>query len=270
MKKIDVSYLQFTVGLILKFGNIGVNDISVMMDMIGIDNFSDVKDNDIGKYICKNDNGRYGFDISVVRRYYEDIDDFSEVMVEYQGEYVRKFLENIDLFEFVLRKIKMMDKVLIDNYDKDFSEIEKYVIAELKRRKYLNDYWYDYSDECLSTMITMLGDLYLFKIDYVEDIDNFSKIVRDSGYNDKLLDAYFVTYRFDVGIDYVRNNIMNIDNFLEFCDLYRINSYMIIGADSISKASGNYIGVFDCGFDTIRGVGKNISDKVKKREYVKR
>ena len=179
MKKNDVSYLQIVVGLILKFGNIDVNDISVLMDMIGIDNFSLVKDNNIGKYICKNDNGRYEFDLSVVKRYYENIDDFSLVMGEYQGEYVRVFLEEIDLFEFVLRKIKIMGKVLVDNYDKDFSEIERFVITELKNRKYLNDFWYDYSDKCLSTMIMMFGDLYLFKIDYADEVDNFSKIVSD-------------------------------------------------------------------------------------------
>lgn len=266
MKKIDVSYLQIVVGLILKFGNIDVNDISVLMDMVDIDDLTEVIDKDIGKYICKNDNGRYEFDISVIRRYYEDIDDFYEVMRDYQGEYVGDILDGIDLFEFVLRKIKMKDNVLIDNYDKNFSGIERCIIKELKKRKYINDYWYDVSDDCLSTMVAMFGDLYLFKIDYVDEIDNFSKIVRDSGYNDKLLDAYFVTYRFDMGIEYVRNNIMNIDNFLDFCCLYGINPCMSV--DAYNNVNCFFVNGFE--FDNTRDIGRNINCGCKKKGYVKR
>lgn len=263
MEKIDVNYLHLVVGLILKFGSIDVYDISLLINLMDIDDLTEVMDNDIGKYICKNNNGRYEFDKNVVGRYYEDIDDFYDVMREYQGEYVRKFLEDIDLFEFILRKIKMMDKVLIDNYDKDFSEIERDVIDELKRKKYLSDYWYDYSDNCLSTMVAMFGDLYLFKIDYVDDVDNFSKVVRDSGYNDRLLDAYFVTYRFDMGVDYVRNRIMNIDNFIDFCYLYGINPS--VNVDSFCKDNDNYVGVFGCRFDFNGDVGMDINDNFKKR-----
>ena len=90
----------------------------------------------------------------------------------------------------------------------------------------------------------------------------------DSGYNDKLLDAYFVTYRFDLGIDYVRNKIMNIDNFLEFCCLYGINLCMCVGNDNVSKDNGNCVLV--SGVDIIRDVGGNISCGYKKKEYVKR
>lgn len=236
MKNINISYEQLVSGLLLKFGSIDTSDISVLMDMMGIDNFSSVGQDEVFKYIKRNDDNRFVFNLDMIKRNYEVKEDFYLVVQNFQGSYIKKFLDNMDLFEFVLRKIKMLDKVLVDNYNLNFSDIQKFVISELKNKKYLNDYWYDFSDECLSTMLTAGGELYLFKINYKNIIDRFSKSLRDNGYNDRLLDAYLITHRLDMDLDYIKN-IMNVDSFLEFCDVYDINPYIDDG-DSKKYDSG--------------------------------
>ena len=223
MKNRNISYEMLVSGLLLKFGSVDTTDISVMMDMMGIENFSSIGQDDVFKYIKRNDDNRFVFNLDMIKRNYEVSEDFYLVMKKFQGRYIKNFLENIDLFEYVLRNIKLLDKVMVDNYKFDFSDIQIFVINELKNRKYLNDYWYDYSDVCLCTMLTLWGDLYLFKIDYSDAIEKFSKKLRDNGYNDKLLDVYLVSpHRYDLGREYIEDRIMNIDSFLEFCLIYGI------------------------------------------------
>lgn len=223
-KEIKISYDELVVGLLLKFGSIDVNDISVAMDMMGIKNFASVNDSGIGKYIKRNDKNRYVFDMDMVNICYEMVDDFYVVVRYFQGDVVRKFLENVDLFEFVLRKIKVIGKVSLNKYDVSFSEFQQYVINELKVKRFLID-CYDDKDEGKYTKITARGNLYLFMIDNKGLVNNFCNELRDMGYDDTLIDAFLIVKNLDGDIDNIRTSILNVESFLEFCDFYELNPY---------------------------------------------
>lgn len=223
-KEIKISYDELVVGLLLKFGSIDVNDILVAMDMMGIKNFVSVNDSGIGKYIKRNDKNRYVFDMDMVNICYEMVEDFYVVVRYFQGDVVRKFLENVDIFEFVLRKIKVIGKVSLNKYDVCFSEFQQYVINELKVKRFLT-YCYDDKDEGKYTKITARGNLYLFMIDNKGLVNNFCNELRDMGYDDTLIDAFLIVKNLDGDIDDIRKSILNVESFLEFCDFYELNPY---------------------------------------------
>lgn len=228
MKNRMFSYDEIVVGLILKFGSIDVFDISVLVDMIGIDNFSGCKNEDMFKYICKNNEDRFEFNRKMIKRNYECVDDFNTVVHGVVNSRLKNFLDNMDLFEFVLRKIEKICMLNQKECNYSFSELEKNVIDELKRLGYVVSYsnqnvnGFDYN----SLKLSKKGILYLFLIDNDKIIKKFTKLLKDNGYNDKLLEMFLIVQDLDNDIKYIEEKVFTIDYFCQFCDVYDVNPYV--------------------------------------------
>lgn len=231
----EFSYNQFIVGLLLQFGSIDFDDVKLLIDMLDIKNFSKSDDSSMRKFIKLLDNGRIIFDNEVIGTVYNDVNDFYLMAENYQGNIVLNYLENIDEFEFVLRKIKLLDNMMKEDFYNFLSIHQVGIVNELYRNGYLiNSFRKSDTDEIYKEIsLTKRGELYLYLIDNKDKIKNFSCKFRKLGYDELLIQPFLITQDLDENPD----DILQVDNFLDFCDIF--NKYpMALEVDNDSKRIG--------------------------------
>lgn len=211
MKKI--SYDEMIIGLLLKFGSIDINDIHILINLIGIENVSSINECDIGKYIKKNDDNRIEFNMDIVKEMYESMDDFYMTIENSCCEKLRKILDNMDVKEFVLRKVILLNNNINNSM---FSSFQWFVLNSLYKSGNLI-----MIDDM--TVLTKRGKLYLFLIENRKIIDEFSFMLSNNGYDSRLVETFLISQDIDIGIIDIKERILTLDNFLSFCDIYDIN-----------------------------------------------
>lgn len=215
MKKEKITFNQLTAGALLKFGKLDSIDMTLLMG--GIFNFAELIQNE---YDYMNNyfmvvNGNILLNEDYVRKYYQTVN--TELLEKMQGSLVKEYMDNLEMREFVLRKIKLLgDSCIIS-----FNDVNKnFSIPQMKTMNWL------YQERCImnchknvmsceeyTIKLTKRGELYLYLIDNKKEVEEFIKVLKEYGYSDLLLDAFLISQ--DLRSN--SKNILTLDTFLQFC-----------------------------------------------------
>lgn len=222
MKKQIISFHQLAALSFLKFGKLDGIDMTLIMrecsDIVTVELLDESDD-----YFLMN-NGRIMLEENYIKRFNKNVD--KGLFEEISWNIIQKYLDNIDMYGFVLRKIKMLNPCCADDDEilKNFCLLQIKILKKLYQDGYVMDYLMNdsvYGDyEVIKS--TKRGELYLFLVEYKNDVDNFRMLLRDNGYNTVLIDAFLITQ--DLSMDI--GEILTLDNFVSFYGEYDVNSYL--------------------------------------------
>ena len=213
MEKLKVSFENILAGLILRFGKANVTDIKVVQDDLfnryGVVMSPFALDyHGISNYIMK-----------IGDNYHSIGTEESKVgLAEKQGEFMKSYLENINVEDLVLLKINELGTVPDYIIPTVFSDEQDRVLADLVddlKVVYVwnNDVPYDDYQE---VQLTFLGRARVFELQYKEQVDEFRELLSSSGYDVNLMPDFLRVQDFDRDV----YDILNLDNFLYFCNKY--------------------------------------------------
>lgn len=216
MKREKITFEQLALLSFIKFAVLDGVDMTVLMNMIK--NNSEVQfDDSSNDYYIMND-GMIMLQNSFVEKFKKNID--RELYESLETTKALKSLDNINVLEFVLRKIKLigLGNLVFDEVSENFSFIQKRAINRLYHDGMIMDYVHKdkiYNDY-QAIKLTKRGELYLFLIDNKKLIDNFREELKEIGYNGDLLEAYLIT----VDLSEEVSKILTLEGFVSFCNEY--------------------------------------------------
>lgn len=208
MRKKTICLDQLAVLSFYRFGKLDGIDMTILMRMC-----SDVIDVDISsdsdKYSLM-DNGVIKLNEGYVKAFGRNVS--SELFEGLTGIGIYKSMDNIDMFEFMLRKIRLC-KNMKDDILRRCSLYQTRIMKMMYQRGYVMDFVVG-KDRAIK--LTKRGELYLFLIDYRDEVDKFKMSLIQHGYNYLLTDAFLITQDLSVNIQ----KILVLDNFRDFVDSY--------------------------------------------------
>lgn len=218
MERKKVSVLEIIYGLLLKFGK--VDDSSVNVIIQGLSNKNIIEIDDHSKYYVVTEDGFILLNPNAIEDILKQINNVQ--LEQKQSDIVKKYLNNMSLSEFVLRKIKLYGYIPIDKeYISDFFSVSEIVeLKKLIKDGYLIDYWEEACiyDDYHVVELTKKGEVSLFSSDNSRKIDAFFKslgIEYDEG-NKSIKEDFLMTQNLDLKV----RDILNIDSFIAFCRDY--------------------------------------------------
>lgn len=213
MEKVKVSFENILAGLIVRFGKANVTDIKVVQD----DLF-----NRYGVTMSPFALDYHGISNSIMKvgdNYYPlGTEEAKAALTEKQGEFMKSYLENINVDDLVLLKINELGAVpdykiasiFCDEQDRAISNL----VDDLKAVYVWNS---DVPhDDYQEVQLTFLGRARVFELQYKEQLDEFRELLRTEGYDVNLIPDFLRVQDFDRDV----YDILNLDNFLYFCNKY--------------------------------------------------
>lgn len=188
----EVTLENLVAGAILKFGFVDSLDMTLLMS--GMKNkIVYQKITGLAKYIDYDKNQiclQQGYALDTNLR---DNEDKPFLLKDYlylkQGSIVKKYLETLNLKQFVLRKIKLLFSVRKDNLNNLFNEVELATLGELFALGLITEKWNDdvpYEDY-EEVVITKQGEVELFLIDNAVSVQAFEQTLESFQYDSSLL-----------------------------------------------------------------------------------
>lgn len=219
MKKELITFDQLAVLSFLKFVKLDSIDMTLLMK--GIKDIADVEIKDDSRDYFVLADGSVLLENSYIKKINNNVD--RELFENMSGSKVMRYLDTIDMFEFVLRKIKFMGEgcVIKAALSDNFSNLQIRFMNLLYQERYIMDYLHQdmYDGECPAVKLTKRGMLYLYMIDHKEEVDNFANLLTINGYDKNLIELFLITQ----DLDKKTSEILILDNFLLVCDEYNIN-----------------------------------------------
>ena len=219
---------QLVAGLLVKFSEFDSYDLGLLMYELSKNSEVDMEDFDIGNlkdYIKITDevvslNDRITFN-TLVNNYGIKLKRKIEIM---QGREVKGYLDNISTEEFVLRKIKYLSDIAVDEKDIYFHSKQKNVLKDLLDYGYLTVVWNDEIDKNNYQVIkiTQKARLALFVIDNEKELKRFQRELISLNYDYTLINSYLMSEDLDNDID----KILNAEKFYNYCLGFNIYPYM--------------------------------------------
>lgn len=212
MKKVNVSFENLLAGLILRFGKASSIDLKVVQDDLfnkfglAMSPFA-IDYHGISNYIMK-----------VGDNYYPISDEAKVVLDEKQGEFMKSYLEALNVEDFVLLKLAeygnipeyMFGTLLVEEQEKVVSKlVEKFKVVYVWNDDVPHE---DYQE----LQLTSLGEARVFELQYSEQVQEFKELLISSGYDASLIPDFLRTQDFNKGV----YEVLNIDNFLLYCNKY--------------------------------------------------
>lgn len=216
MKKEKITFEQLSVLSFLKFARLDGYDMTLLMNELS--DIAEVElDDATDDYFLMAD-GTIMLSESYVERIYKNVD--SELFDSIQVMSIHKYLDNIDMLGFVLRKIKLLGEgfVIKDDVVNNFSGSQINAINQMYQKGYIMDYWEEDAiyDDYQAIKLTKRGELYLFLDDNQKEINDFMVLLREKGYDENLLQAFLITQ----DLERRPGEILTLSNFLDFCNEY--------------------------------------------------
>lgn len=137
---------------------------------------------------------------------------------EIAGSRVRKYFQELDLEEFMLRKIAYYSSIKEDNLDNLFCNSQQEMLKKLNDKHYLSTIWNDDTlwDDYREIRLSNLGKLRLFKIDYAKEIKEFVERLKSMRYDVSLLDDFLIKQDLDMPV----GAILSLEKLKSFCNCY--------------------------------------------------
>lgn len=211
MKKERITFEQVAAGAILKFGKLESADMTLLMkeiSKIALIDYSE--DADLDKYFVMGD-GSILLNEKYVHSFYRNSNDSFKSMLG--NGVVAEYFRNLNILEFVLRKIKLIGLgfVVKDEIDKIFSKKQIAVMNELYKREFIEDYKHndDIYGEYDAVRVTQKGKVSLFLVDYRDEVKEFLSLVRSVGYSEAFIRDFMMKQDYDGDL----SEILTLDNF---------------------------------------------------------
>lgn len=191
----------------------------------------------IGEDISKINFVHFGFQSSEIESYVEEtpygyklkdecFDEKGEILLEvkqalnnYNNSIVIDYLNELSIEDLVIRKVVDMEIATPADINLRFSEEEKIVLKRLVNERYLENIWNGNDkvhEDYMEVVLDRLGKKRAFELEFPECVIEFKKLVASSGYDVTLVDGFLEVQDYDKGI----YEILNIDNFLSYCETY--------------------------------------------------
>jgi len=220
MKKEKITFDQLAAGSLLKFGKLESTDMSLLIKEIS--KFADVElpeDINFEKYILMSD-GSILLNEKYVYNFYSN-GMYCNLMNMVQDTAVEEYFSNLNVSDFVLRKINMVGLGLVikDGLRDIFSKRQIEELDGLYEKNYIENYmqkdviYGDYE----AIKVTQEGKLKLFYIEHSKKMEDFLNLLRDAGIADEIIEEYFLGQDFD---SMSCDEILAIDNFGDFYSNY--------------------------------------------------
>ena len=216
MKKEMITVEELALLSFLKFDRFDIMDITVLKDMIS-NSFELVIDDVCDDYFVIND-GTIIVEDSYIERLYKKIN--RELLEKIRKTNLYKYLSNISIIEFVLRKIRLIGEgaLVVDDVENSFGSFQTTILDRLYKDGYIMQYRHidkiygDYQ----AIKLTKRGDLYLYIKDNEEKIDKFSNMLKELGCDELLIPSFLIAQDLDKNIE----EILTVNNFMNFCYEY--------------------------------------------------
>lgn len=214
MKKELITFDQLTAGALLKFGRLDSVDMTLLIGDLG-SKYEIIHDKcDIGYSYFLLCNGNILLNEECLMRYWGSVD--NKILEKIQGNVVKEYMDNLDVFMFTLRKIRLfgLGVVVKEAFFDSFCEEQLKCIEGLHEKDFIEDYiqedarYGDYE----AVRITQEGKIKLFSIDNKRVIEHFLDVVRYNGYDGRLFNEFLLNQDLD------RNcyEILTLNNYKEF------------------------------------------------------
>jgi len=131
-----------------------------------------------------------------------------EFLQSFQGEIVAEYINQIDLEEFVLRKIVTFKRDV--EYVKNYNKMQQETLVRLMENGSL--IIVENEDNSQKFELTQKGKVYLYKKDYFKPVNKFYKHIWSIGYDVSILDAFLMIQ----DLDQFPREVLNLDDFIEF------------------------------------------------------
>lgn len=142
MKEI-VTFNQLATGALLKFGRIDSTDMTLLMNDINkvVDLVHNEKDY-MNNYFILVD-GSILFNDSYMSQFYQIKE--TSILDEMQGSCVKEYMSNLNILEFVLRKIRVLGlgNVVADSMEETFSDVQMKAVNELYQKGFIENYLHE-------------------------------------------------------------------------------------------------------------------------------
>lgn len=222
MKKELITFDELAVLSFLKFVKLDENDLTLLIKSIS--NIADVVIKEDSREYFITTKGNVILEKSYIEKFNRNVD--KELFERISSYNVEKYILNINMLEFVLRKIKLLGHgcVIKDDIFDIFSPIQIRAINKLYQEKYIMDYQHkdDLYGDYEAIKLTKRGELHLFLIDNQKEISDFSQLLNNYGYTETLIESFLITQ----DLEQNTKDILTLDNFIVFYNEYDINPYM--------------------------------------------
>lgn len=232
MEKRRVTFEQIAAGALLKFGKLESSDITLISKELSKYAVIDFDDDSTDKYFVMND-GSILLNEKFVHNFYGKMYDSLIELV--QGSIVEKYFSNLNMSEYVLKKIKLIGLgfVLPEGLKDIFSKRQIEVIEELYNREFIENYMHEdliYGDY-EAIRVTKKGEVALFYAKNRKKINIFLSVLREVGYDDKFISHYLLNQDLSLSCD----DILSIDRFTLYCEKCNIDKSNVDGKTMIRK-----------------------------------
>lgn len=220
MEKMTINCEDLLALLLAKFKKIDFMDLQALdkviyqdwYEVIGVKNYDTYVD-DINNF-------------NTYMNYLENKNDFDEhlkkILSKKESSKVYEYLENLDIKELVLRKIKKQGAIHrfeINNYN----ELERIASDELFSMNALTMRWNDdiVYENYQEIALTQVGKIYLYKKDNKDEIACFNKKLQKNNYDEELIDDFLMKQDLTVTPD----QLFTMDNFNTWCCIHDRNPF---------------------------------------------
>lgn len=222
MEAYTITYEQLIAGSLLKFDTLDPLDIIILTALLGKDkiNVLDGALTTIDKYIF-NKNGKitlrkeYSLLSNITPNSNDSYYSIKQYFERITDDNLITWLNKLNIEDFVLRKIKLLNNVATSNIDNTFNTLEKEALTILLKKGDIYNF-FNVQHQSYEIIIKQLGLAKLYIKDHSKEIQNFIQELNEIGYNCELLISFLETQ------DLTKNpyEILTIDNFINYCSLY--------------------------------------------------
>lgn len=219
MEKVEnISYESLLAGALIRFDKVDENDMAVLMDefyaMYGIE----IKKEHVFNQFIDYNKGVY----AVVGNSELEMFDNKVKLGDVQGDKVKAFIGGVNAEVLALRKTELLGAIPKEDIKSvNFEELVSF--SKVLNEGYLTIRWNDDvpHDDYEEIVMTQKGRLRLFMLDNCSEIEEFTKLLDESGYDSSLIYDFLMTQDLTNGV----YEILNLDNFFRFCETYDRNRF---------------------------------------------
>lgn len=230
-KKDKISYESLVAGALIRFDKVDLADMDVLIDEVYSMYEIDVTKKPVFNPNINFEKGLY----TLVGETEEERFDAKVRLGEIQGDKVKALIGCINPDILVLRKVELCGS--IDKGEVSSFNVEEIVaISKVLNEGLLSIRW---NNDCIPNdyeeiYLTQLGRKRLFCLEYFAEIEEFEKLLDSEEYDSGLIQDFLMTQDLTFGV----YEILNLDNFFNFCDTYDRNRYASKQEKSDKKGKG--------------------------------
>lgn len=219
MEKTIINLENIIAASLLKFGRVDKTDILLIAEELLKDSSLDVEMDKINCYVESTDEVislKDGLDMNSFTE--NERLSIESILKKASKSSVTRFLDSIDIDDYVLLKMSRYSVIHLEDKDKLFSKSQVESLVRLIDEGYLWVTWNDFipHEDYQQISLTQKGDKRVFEHVNKEELEEFKKSLNDSKYDVTLMDDFLMTQKLNRDV----HTILSIDNFTRFCNDY--------------------------------------------------